>query len=446
MAVSFSRTTEGLIFRDQFDRSDDPNVGNGWSKVGSGASLVSLTDMQIEKDAGDIGGIRQDVGGSVASGDLICQVNFRPGSDRHGIELNLKLDLLVGFNNGYFFQADDAGFGSPTKWEIISRKASSDSTLISTSGSPSFGQGNIFAIRASIEGANCRLLYADITSLTQLDTDFTAKADLTDPDPPTSTGDIVGARIRNSVGDLDEFFVCGKYVSVSGLPTGWKVQVDSRTAVEESGGSVSIDVDTWALPATTIKILDDGDVEQETLTPGTGIWGGDAYAYVANTQPDKPTISVDDVTDTTADLSSSAFSDPDVGDVHESSQWQVDLATGDFSSPVADSGEDMVNLLSITSTGLTPSTQYKARVRHKDDSGNPASEWSEWSDPTSFTTNTFSEPEEPASTSYTTVTPPATSYSSCAEPTSASWSSCVEADETSWSSCPTPTATSWSSC
>jgi cytoskeletal protein CcmA (bactofilin family) len=78
-------------------------------------------------------------------------------------------------------------------------------------------------------------------------------------------------------GFFDECFLCGRNIVVTGLPTGWKVQVDARTAVVESGGSVTIDVDTWALPATTIKVLDGADVEQGTLTPSGGIFGGDIY-------------------------------------------------------------------------------------------------------------------------------------------------------------------------
>ena len=66
-------------------------------------------------------------------------------------------------------------------------------------------------------------------------------------------------------------------------------------------------------------------------------------------------------------------------------QWQIDTAGGDFSSPVWNSGEDAVNLLSVTipSATLTILTEYDWRVRHKDSD----SEWSEWSETWSFTTN-----------------------------------------------------------
>lgn len=103
-------------------------------------------------------------------------------------------------------------------------------------------------------------------------------------------------------------------------------------------------------------------------------------------QPATPSIvSVTELYSTSCTLNGSAFSDPD-GDGHEASQWQVDLQTGDFSSPVKDSGETATYLTNYPVTGLTKETDYKARVRYKDDSGDAGTEWSEWSTPYNFTT------------------------------------------------------------
>jgi len=83
-------------------------------------------------------------------------------------------------------------------------------------------------------------------------------------------------------------------------------------------------------------------------------------------------------------LSSSSFSDPDAGDTHAASQWQVTAVAGDYSSPVFDSAPDAVNLVGITvpSGVLNYSTNYYWRVRHQD---NQAA-WSAWSEETSFST------------------------------------------------------------
>jgi hypothetical protein len=95
--------------------------------------------------------------------------------------------------------------------------------------------------------------------------------------------------------------------------------------------------------------------------------------------PNTPTIAVESVGTTTVDLSSSPFDDPNAGDTHSESHWQVttpeDVA---FDTPVHNSGTTSENLTTYTASGLTPNTEYIARVRHSDGGGL----WSDWSDPT----------------------------------------------------------------
>jgi len=78
-------------------------------------------------------------------------------------------------------------------------------------------------------------------------------------------------------------------------------------------------------------------------------------------------------------LEADAFFDDD-GDGHAVSQWQVDVEGG---GTVYDSGEDTVNLTSITlPIVLEPMTTYKWRVRYLDSRGR----WSQYSETTIFTT------------------------------------------------------------
>jgi hypothetical protein len=82
------------------------------------------------------------------------------------------------------------------------------------------------------------------------------------------------------------------------------------------------------------------------------------------------------------DLVSAAFADPDDGDTHFKSRWQV-AASNDFASPVFDAAST-VNLLSsqVPVFILDAATTYYWRMRHLDSHGNP----SDWSDVFSFAT------------------------------------------------------------
>lgn len=105
-----------------------------------------------------------------------------------------------------------------------------------------------------------------------------------------------------------------------------------------------------------------------------------------NVAPNAPTCTVDSFTATGAELSSSAFSDPDDGDTHAASRWQVDVEGGDFSSPAYDSGfiSDL-EAHTVPEDSLDPATSYIARVAHQDAAGE-----STWSAATSaFTTDAW---------------------------------------------------------
>jgi peptidoglycan/xylan/chitin deacetylase (PgdA/CDA1 family) len=85
----------------------------------------------------------------------------------------------------------------------------------------------------------------------------------------------------------------------------------------------------------------------------------------------------------TPTLQASAFSDPDAGDTHQASQWQI-CSDSACSNIIHDSGEDTTNLTSypVPSGALTPNTTYWWHVRYKDNRG----AWSSYSNITSFTT------------------------------------------------------------
>jgi cyclophilin family peptidyl-prolyl cis-trans isomerase len=83
-------------------------------------------------------------------------------------------------------------------------------------------------------------------------------------------------------------------------------------------------------------------------------------------------------------LQSSEFSDPDSGDTHAASQWQITATSADYGAPVFDSGTDGVNLtqINVEPRILGDNTTYYWQVRYQDRGG----AWSMWSAESSFTT------------------------------------------------------------
>ncbi|NLF39485.1 DNRLRE domain-containing protein [bacterium] len=85
----------------------------------------------------------------------------------------------------------------------------------------------------------------------------------------------------------------------------------------------------------------------------------------------------------TPTLFASAFSDPNAGNTHAASQWQVSTASN-FVALVWDSGQDAVHLTNVATPYLPYETRCYWRVRYKDNTGL----WGAYSNPTWFDTLT----------------------------------------------------------
>jgi len=126
------------------------------------------------------------------------------------------------------------------------------------------------------------------------------------------------------------------------------------------------------------------------------------YAYFPNEAPQQPSnispADEDTGVSLTPTLVSSEFGDPDEGDTHAASQWQVTTTAGDYSSPVFEK-TDTLNLTQITIPAETLSydTTYYWRVRYEDNHDN----WAGYSLETSFTTQSVPNqiPNQPSNLS-----------------------------------------------
>ncbi len=117
-------------------------------------------------------------------------------------------------------------------------------------------------------------------------------------------------------------------------------------------------------------------------------WSPQTSFTTLNHPPAPPTtvlpLSGDNVT-VTLTLQSSAFSDPDSGDTHAASRWQITRTAGDYSTTVLDDiniRTSELTAVTIFAGVLAPNNTYYWHVKHQDSHG----AWSEWSAEASFIT------------------------------------------------------------
>jgi hypothetical protein len=128
------------------------------------------------------------------------------------------------------------------------------------------------------------------------------------------------------------------------------------------------------------------------VSPQGGEYESGEQEILTNSPPNQPSnispVSGTGAISRTPTLQSSAFSDPDIGDTHAASQWQIRTSLGSYSwSNIFDSGTDTLDLTSITvpSGTLNYYTSYYWHVRYQDNHN----AWSDWSVETFFTVSTW---------------------------------------------------------
>ena len=85
-----------------------------------------------------------------------------------------------------------------------------------------------------------------------------------------------------NVAAVDNDLLCGRDITVTNLPSGFRVILDSDPPIVEVGGQVVIDMTTKFLPRSQIDV-DDGVDVVATFVATDDIWGGDTYAFQGDT-------------------------------------------------------------------------------------------------------------------------------------------------------------------
>ena len=220
----------------------------------------------------------------------------------------------------------------------------------------------------------------------------------------------------NLVAPIDNTQMMGKIevvvqVGVSGdtADLSWRLEYAPGTDAEK-GWTKIVDGQTPVIPDSPLTVWDTSQLPDGTYTLRLLAETDDRIATVKRTNlfkspadpetpqpPNRPIALLFDhhaaareqlVNDDGIQLQSSDFSDPNVLDQHQASQWQITTTAGDYEVLVYDSGSDNLNLVQIRVKELILLNQtYYWRVRYQDSSGM----WSEFSDEARFTTKPTGE-------------------------------------------------------
>ena len=178
-----------------------------------------------------------------------------------------------------------------------------------------------------------------------------------------------------------------------------KIEIISYTGVTDNGdGTLTLSGVSKGLEGTSDQSWSSGDLVMQAMTRESAITEAptDGFLYARKNaswnmigeilRPSiiSPTDGVTDV-DPNGTLVGNSYRSLYSGDTRDYRQFQIDLSSGDFSSPIVDVTQ---NTDDYSYSGLNAGTDYKARIRDKSNNGY----MSEWSDVTSFTTDEVDQP------------------------------------------------------
>jgi hypothetical protein len=259
---SVTRTTAGLLFKDDFNRADQAGIGNGWSVL-EGSFRI---EGNVLDDASTTNPERAEAP-IAARGATTVQVRMaKPNASRFpGIVA--RWDRAA--NSFYYLYVD---FQSGAKILTLGKMVSGGFTQITTA---PFAWGNgvlqqyKFVVEASRQRAYAEGALAIDVADAALD-NVTGTAGMRDGGGGASTGD-----------EQFEYYIlmAGNTVTIDGLPVGYKLRCNGVLSAAAVGGApVSIDMGNATFPLARIEILDVSGALVKVYAPSDGVWGGDHYS------------------------------------------------------------------------------------------------------------------------------------------------------------------------
>lgn len=277
---TLTRSTSGLIFADDFNRANQDGLGNSWAVTtnGAGATDYQIVSNRAEcQDAGTKNLAYQDI---AHAGDFIVQANIQLQDATSG-----GLGILArcsDMDNQGTYDAYKVYTDNNKIWRTQKATNGATANLDSAAGADTAIDVINFRMArlvGEISGTDLLLrsyCTPDLATAQTQDVDPTLRvAEVTEAAP--LTGSQFGFQCNN-LGLVELYFLCGRSLTISGLRDNDTVTLDARSPVSETAGTVTIAMDTYAMPASTLTVKDVYGSTVATLTPSGGIYGGDVFA------------------------------------------------------------------------------------------------------------------------------------------------------------------------
>lgn len=283
VGATLVRDVNGLIFRDDFNRANEQLAASPFWIRTDGIGIDQIVSNQVVPgspygDAQVSGSItvpssailqyNQDLGtGGAAAGDIWIRNALNPNMNNEGVRISgnvgLNVQELAIFSGGV--------------------KQASNTQSPGNVGSPNTIRVVVEDLGASgIRARSYRAIIGALTDVTSSLALFNSEISVTQANEPAES-DILRATHGPTVNLFDEFISFGRNLVISSVSAGFKGRVIGSdvtgSLVTESGGTVTIDIDAVAMPASRVEITDASDVVQASFDVASGVWGGDQYTF-----------------------------------------------------------------------------------------------------------------------------------------------------------------------